>query len=152
MREIKFRAWDNDDYMSSPFTLQDIQAGRIEWTEDVKIMQYTGLKDKKVKGRVMGNKKGFRNWVIQLVQDQPIAYTKRSTNIAKEFRNYLWKVDDDGKILNDPDPSCSDHHMNGIEYALSTLGKLKQQEHYLDRIYFDGLAEQTQEDNVNPAV
>jgi hypothetical protein len=46
MREIKFRIWDNVNYMSSPFTLQYVQSGKIQFTDDVKIMQYTGLKDK----------------------------------------------------------------------------------------------------------
>jgi uncharacterized phage protein (TIGR01671 family) len=46
MREIKFRVWDNVDYMSSPFTLQDIQLRKIEFTDNCPIMQYTGLKDK----------------------------------------------------------------------------------------------------------
>lgn len=45
-REIKFRVWDNVDYMSSPFNLFDVQSGMIEFTSDVVIMQYTGLKDK----------------------------------------------------------------------------------------------------------
>jgi uncharacterized phage protein (TIGR01671 family) len=46
MREIKFRAWDNVDYMSTPFTLLDIQGRKIQFTSEVIIMQYTGLKDK----------------------------------------------------------------------------------------------------------
>jgi hypothetical protein len=45
-REIKFRAWDGVDYMSSPFTLQDLQARKIEFTNEVILMQYTGLLDK----------------------------------------------------------------------------------------------------------
>jgi uncharacterized phage protein (TIGR01671 family) len=46
MREIKFRAWDNVDYMSTPFTLFDIQDRKIQFTSDVIIMQFTGLNDK----------------------------------------------------------------------------------------------------------
>ena len=46
MRGIKFRVWDNEDYMSTPFDLQDIQLGNIEFTKDSNLMQYTGLKDK----------------------------------------------------------------------------------------------------------
>ena len=45
-REIKFRAWDNVDYMSSPFTLQDIQERKIQFTSDAVLMQFTGLLDK----------------------------------------------------------------------------------------------------------
>ena len=46
MRRIKFRVWDNTDYMSKPFTLHELQAGLIQFTLDCPVMQYTGLKDK----------------------------------------------------------------------------------------------------------
>lgn len=46
MRDIKFRAWDNVDYMSTPFSLYDIQERKIEFSHDAIIMQYTGLNDK----------------------------------------------------------------------------------------------------------
>lgn len=72
---------------------------------------------------------------IQVVQDQPISVTRNSYNILKEYRNYLWLVDKNGKILNEEDPTCENHHMAGIRYALSTLGRLKQQESYWDRIF-----------------
>ncbi|MES2829710.1 MAG: YopX family protein [Bacteroidota bacterium] len=44
-REIKFRVWDNASYMSKPFKLKDVNAW-IEFADDAKVMQYTGLKDK----------------------------------------------------------------------------------------------------------
>lgn len=72
---------------------------------------------------------------IQLVQDQPISVTKRSLNIIKEQRNYLWMVDKNGKVLNEEDPACANHHMAGIRYALSTLGRLKQEVSYWDRVW-----------------
>ena len=45
MRIIKFRTWDNVDYMSKPFDLKDIQFNAIQFTDNVKIMQFTGLYD-----------------------------------------------------------------------------------------------------------
>lgn len=72
---------------------------------------------------------------IQMVQDQPISVTTRSLNIIKEQRNYLWLTDKNGKILNEEDPACANHHMAGLRYALSTLGRLKQTEDYWDRIF-----------------
>jgi len=80
---------------------------------------------------------------IQLVQDQPISATRRSYNIWKEQRNYMWLVDKNGKVLNVEDPSCSNHHMSGIRYALSTLGRLKQEVDYWDRIFADELSGNT---------
>ena len=45
-RLLKFRVWDNVDYMSSPFTLQDVQERKIEFTPDCVVMQFIGLFDK----------------------------------------------------------------------------------------------------------
>ena len=45
MKEIKFRVWDNKDYMSDPFTLQELQ-GQVQFTSDCPVMQYTGVDDK----------------------------------------------------------------------------------------------------------
>lgn len=45
-REIKFRVWDNVDYMSKPFTLRDIQGNKTQFASNVVVMQFTGLKDK----------------------------------------------------------------------------------------------------------
>lgn len=57
---------------------------------------------------------------IQLVQDQKIAVTKRSVNIIKEYRNYLWKVDKDGHILNVPEHEFS-HTMDAGRYGMVSL-------------------------------
>jgi len=57
---------------------------------------------------------------IQKVQSQRISVTKRSTNVIKEYRNYVWLTDKDGRILNEPDHLYS-HAMDGIGYALATL-------------------------------
>lgn len=46
-RKIKFRSWDGNDYMSKPFTLLDVQNGKIQFeSSDTLIMQYSGLKDR----------------------------------------------------------------------------------------------------------
>jgi len=57
---------------------------------------------------------------IQVVQDQKISITKQSTNIIKEYRNYLWETDKDGKILNEPEHTWS-HSMDAIRYAMTSL-------------------------------
>ena len=59
---------------------------------------------------------------IQLVQSQRISVTKRSINIIKEYRNYLWEVDKDGKVLNIPEHTFS-HSMDAIRYAMSSIIK-----------------------------
>jgi phage terminase large subunit len=59
---------------------------------------------------------------IQLVQDQKISVTKRSVNILKEYRNYLWETDKDGKILNIPE-GIWNHAMDAGRYAMSSIIK-----------------------------
>jgi len=48
-REIKFRVWNNVDYMSKPFTLNDVVHGRIGFTADATVMQFTGIQDSRGK-------------------------------------------------------------------------------------------------------
>lgn len=58
---------------------------------------------------------------IQVVQAQTILVTKRSIDILKEKRNYTWLVDRDGRVLNQEDPMCANHHMSGVRYAICSL-------------------------------
>ena len=57
---------------------------------------------------------------IAFVQDQRMSMTKRSLNVIKEYRNYLWQTDKDGKIINVPDVGF-DHAMDAIRYAVNSL-------------------------------
>lgn len=58
---------------------------------------------------------------INYVQGQRISMTKRSINLIKEYRNYIWLTDKDGKIVNEEDPKCENHCMSAIRYALDSL-------------------------------
>lgn len=57
---------------------------------------------------------------IQRIQGLPIYITKRSTNLIKEYRNYLWLTDRDGKVLNQPTPGL-DHGLDAVRYAIGSL-------------------------------
>lgn len=57
---------------------------------------------------------------IQLIQGLPMFITKRSVNLIKEYRNYLWLTDKDGKVLNEPTPG-QDHGLDAMRYAISSL-------------------------------
>ena len=61
---------------------------------------------------------------IQLVKDQRISVTKRSLNVIKEYRNYMWLTDKDGNIINEPQPYLN-HAMDAIRYAIVSLVKVK---------------------------
>jgi len=51
----------------------------------------------------------------------------------------MWATDKNGKVLNEEDPACANHHMSGVRYALGTLGRIKQEETYWDRLFKDEL-------------
>ena len=57
---------------------------------------------------------------VQYVQQQRISVTKRSLNILKEYRNYLWETDKEGKIVNVPEHLFS-HSMDAIRYGMESL-------------------------------
>lgn len=61
---------------------------------------------------------------IEFVQSQRISVTKRSTNILKEYRNYLWKTDRDEKIINEPQDFMN-HAMDAIRYGLDSFRPMK---------------------------
>jgi phage terminase large subunit len=63
---------------------------------------------------------GSINQGIQYVQQQRISVTKRSGNLIKEYRNYLWATDKLGKILNEPDGGL-DHALDALRYAFTSL-------------------------------
>lgn len=57
---------------------------------------------------------------IQAVQNQAISVTKRSVNVIKEYRNYMWLTDREGRIINEPDHAWS-HSMDAVSYALQSV-------------------------------
>jgi phage terminase large subunit len=57
---------------------------------------------------------------IQYVQDQRVSVTKASTNVIKEYRNYMYIIDKMGKITQTPDHLWS-HSLDAVRYALVSL-------------------------------
>lgn len=60
---------------------------------------------------------------IDIVQDQRISVTRRSTNIIHEYRNFLWSTDKNGKVLQVPEEGY-DHTMDAIRYAITSLPRM----------------------------
>lgn len=58
--------------------------------------------------------------MIDYVQSQKVSITKRSTSLIKSYRNFMWKTDKDGKILNDYDHYWSDGMMATC-YGMNSL-------------------------------
>lgn len=71
---------------------------------------------------VIGAEKGAGSITqgINFVQSKRISVTKRSVNLIKEYRNYMWKFDKDGRQLTVPEPG-NDHLMDAVRYALQSL-------------------------------
>lgn len=63
---------------------------------------------------------GSVNQRIQWLQEQQVSITKRSTNGLKEYRNYVWVTDRDGKILNIP-IDLFNHFLDAAGYGTQTL-------------------------------
>lgn len=82
---------------------------------------------------------------IQIVQDQNISVTKRSTNVIKANKNYVWQTDMDGKPTNMPDHFWSDA-MDAVRYGLSSIASLKARQEYARN-----LPRRPQKQRVNPA-
>ena len=66
--------------------------------------------------------KGSVNQGIAYIQDQRVSITKRSLNGIKEYRNYMWEADKNGKILNTP-IDMYNHLMDAVRYALETYAR-----------------------------
>jgi phage terminase large subunit len=71
---------------------------------------------------IVGSQKGQGSVLqgIQYVQNQRISVTKRSLNLLKEYRNYLWMTDKDGVIINEPSPIFN-HLMDAVRYGMESL-------------------------------
>lgn len=80
--------------------------------DEIRTHGITILPSKKGQGSVLQG--------IQYVQQQNISMTKRSVNIIKEYRNYVWTTDKDDKIINEPDHIYS-HSMDALRYAMASI-------------------------------
>lgn len=63
---------------------------------------------------------GSVNQGIQLVQSQRVSVTRRSQNIIREYQNYLWRVDNNDRIINVPEGGF-EHALDAGRYAMETL-------------------------------
>ena len=71
---------------------------------------------------IVGAKKGAGSISqgIQYIQEQRISITKQSVNLIKEYRNYLWKKDRNGKVLNEPE-DIFDHALDAVRYGFNGM-------------------------------
>lgn len=91
---------------AEPKSIADLQEQGINILGVKKI----GEKDEK------GNKKSFKQYMIDFVKQKKISYTARSKNLEQEYLTYYHKEDKDGNILNDPEDG-NDHAMDALGYG-----------------------------------
>ena len=70
---------------------------------------------------------------IGVIQDQRISVTRRSANLLKEYRGYLWMVDANGRILNEPEQG-NDHCLDAARYAIASLIPVIRQKEFYDSL------------------
>lgn len=85
----------------------------------------------KTKGDTKG--KTWIRWSIDVVNEQKISVTKRSTNILKEKRNYMWEKDVNDKPTGDPIDMWN-HAMDAIRYGMVTIAGIIRRQEFLKSI------------------
>ena len=65
----------------------------------------------------------YKRYSIQTVQDLKISVTRSSATLLKEYRNYLWAVDRDGKLLQN-ETEGADHCLDAARYGLTSLASV----------------------------
>lgn len=83
--------------------------------KSIKELSMAGLK---ITGAVKGA--DSVNHGIDLIKQYPVNITKRSVNMIKEFRNYKWRVDKDGRSMNVP-IDLFNHTIDPTRYGLQEL-------------------------------
>ncbi len=101
-----------DILINSPRALVVADSAEPKSIDEIKMYGVNILPSQKGQGSVLQG--------IQYVQNQRVSVTKRSLNILKEYRNYLWMTDKDGIIINEPSPIFN-HVMDATRYGMESL-------------------------------
>jgi phage terminase large subunit len=59
---------------------------------------------------------------IDVVKRKRLHITRRSVNVLKEIKNYKWKSDRDGRVLDEPVPFMN-HAMDAMRYAIGDMAE-----------------------------
>lgn len=68
---------------------------------------------------------------INIVRQFPISVTKQSTNVIREYRNYLWETDKNGNIIPGVPEHTFSHSMDSLRYAISSVVPVKRREDFI---------------------
>ena len=84
-REIKFKVFDNVDYMSGSFDLIDFYEGRIQFTNECIVMQFTGLKD-------INDKEIYEGDILEICNGSINCFPWMQKNSVVVFKNGSFNV------------------------------------------------------------
>lgn len=101
-----------DILTNNPKALVIADAAEPKSIDEIRLHQLTILPAQKGPGSI--------NRGIGYVQQQKISVTKRSINLIKEYRNYVWITDKDGTIINEA-MDVNNHAMDAIRYAIASI-------------------------------
>lgn len=58
---------------------------------------------------------------IQLIQQERISVTARSANVIREYKNYMWELDENGKPIEGSPEHAFSHSMDSLRYGLTSI-------------------------------
>lgn len=86
---------------------------------------------------IIGAEKGKDSvrYGIQVMQEARISITKRSVNGIREYRNYLWRVDRNGRVISPNEPEGGmDHFLDASRYAVNSLIPIINRREYVNSL------------------
>jgi len=107
-----------DTLLNIPHALTKADAAEPKSIDEIRSYGVNILPAKKGQGSVLQG--------IQYVQAQRISVTKRSLNIIREYRNYLWQTDKLENIINEPEHLFS-HTMDAVRYGFDGYDTFSQE-------------------------
>jgi phage terminase large subunit len=120
--ELAYQRGMSNEAIATVITNQSEQALTIADSSEPKSIDELAEYNVQVVGALKGP--DSVNYGIKTVQNQKIYITERSVKTIKEYRQYQWKKDRNGKSFNPPVPEDGfDHSMDGIRYAITSIIK-----------------------------
>lgn len=116
--EVSYQKGMLNKHIADTINVQEFKALTIADSSEPKSIDEIRLYGVNILPAIKGP--GSVNKGIQVVQGLKMSVTKRSVNIIKEYRNYVWTTDKDGVIINEP-MDINNHAMDAIRYGINSL-------------------------------
>lgn len=130
--EICYKKGMSNKHIADTLLLQEQETVVIADSAEPKSIDEIKMYGVNIQPAVKGQ--GSINQGIQFIQNQKISVTKRSVNLIKEYRNYLWSTDKEGRIINVPEGGL-DHALDAVRYAMSSFQPMQRDYIMEARIY-----------------